>query len=92
MLPESVDPDMLRTIAIGALVALVVLAFLVLRFIQKMVLRVILVGALAGVGLFVWVQREELQECVPKCACTFLGMELKQEAIPGCRPGEDAVS
>ncbi|HYD09522.1 MAG TPA: hypothetical protein VEA78_05415 [Acidimicrobiales bacterium] len=86
MLPESLDPDALKTIAIVVLVVLLVVAFLVMRFIQKMVLRVILLGAIVGVGVGVWVQRENLQDCVPECACEFFGMEVPLEAIPGCEP------
>lgn len=86
MLPESLDPDALRTIAVVVLVALVVIAFLVMRFIQKMVLRVILLGALVGVGVGVWVQRDNLKECVPECACEFFGYEVSPDQIPGCRP------
>lgn len=85
MLPESLDPDALRTIAIVALVVLVVGVFLVLRFIQKMVLRVILLGALVGLGVGVWVQRESLEDCVPECACSFFGYDVPPDQIPGCR-------
>ena len=88
MLPESLDLDTLRTVAIVALVALLIVAFLVMRFIQKMVLRVVLIGALAGIGLFVWAQRQELSECVPQCDCTFFGFEVAPENLPGCRPAE----
>lgn len=88
MLPESLDLETLRTVAIVALVALLVVAFLIMRFIQKMVLRVVLIGALAGLGLFVWAQREELSECVPACDCTFFGFEISPENMRGCRVNE----
>ena len=82
MLPETLDPDTLRTVAVVVLVVLLVVAFLVMRFIQKMVLRVVVLGALAGLGLFVWVQRDELRDCVPECACTFFGYEVQVEGCP----------
>lgn len=81
MLPESLDPSDLRTVALVVVVLAALVALLVVRFIQKMVLRVILVGALAGVGVFAWAQRSELQECVPDCACTFFGFDVQ---VPGC--------
>jgi hypothetical protein len=81
MLPESLDPSDLRTIALIVVVVAAVVALMVMRFIQKMVLRVILIGALAGVGVFAWAQRAELQECVPDCACTFFGFDVQ---VPGC--------
>jgi uncharacterized membrane protein len=82
MLPKSLDPDTLRTVAIVALAALVLLALLVMRFIQKMVLRVLLIGALAGLGVFVYIQRDDLSACVPECACEFFGYEVQ---VPECR-------
>jgi hypothetical protein len=82
MLPKSLDPDALRTIAIGALVVLLLVAFLVMRFIQKMVLRVILIGALVGFGVYVYYQRDTLKDCVPKCACTFFGYTVQVEGCP----------
>lgn len=81
MLPTSLDPEMLRTIALGALGVQVVVAFLVLRFVRKMVMRVILLGALAGLAVFAWYQRAELEDCVPNCSCRFFGYDVQ---TPGC--------
>jgi hypothetical protein len=64
--------------------ASVVLALLVLRFVQRMALKVVLVGALVGAGIYVWSQRTELQDCVPRCACTFAGFDVHVDA-PVCR-------
>ena len=82
MLPKSLGPDDLRTIAVGVLVALAVIAFVVMRFIQKMVLRVILLGGLVGLGVFVYYQRDELKECVPECSCEFFGYTVQVEGCP----------
>jgi hypothetical protein len=81
MLPESLDPSTLRTIALGALVVIAALAFLVVRFVQKMVLRVVLIGALAGLGLYVWSERASLDECRRTCACSIAGFDVQ---VPGC--------
>ena len=83
MLPKSLDPEALRNVAAGALVVQAILAFLVLRFVRKMVVRVVLLGAIAGLALFAWYQREELRECVPDCACSFFGYDVQ---TPGCPP------
>jgi hypothetical protein len=88
MLPESLDPSDLRTIALVVVVVVALVALMVMRFIQKMVLRVILIGALAGIGITAWWQRAELQDCVPECACTFFGMDVPLDSIPGCRATE----
>jgi hypothetical protein len=81
VLPKSLDPDALRTIAVVVLVALAVVALLVLRFVQKMVLRVVLLGVLAGLGLFGWYERVELKDCVPNCTCRVFGYDVP---TPGC--------
>jgi len=81
MLPKSLDPDTLRTIGIGALVVLVFGAFIVLRFVQKMVLRVVLLGLLAGLGVFVWWERDNLRHCVPTCSCSVAGYTVQ---VPDC--------
>lgn len=86
MLPKSLDPDALRTIAIVVLVALLLVAFLVMRFIQKMVLRVVLLGALVGLGVFVYYERDQLKECVPNCSCEFFGYTVQ---VDGCPVGEN---
>jgi hypothetical protein len=87
VLPKSLDPDALRNVALGGLAVLVLVAFLVMRFIQKMVLRVILWGVLAGFGLYLWGQRQELQDCVPRNDCRFMGFDVH---IPGTIPGRPA--
>lgn len=82
MLPESLDPSTLRTVALVAIVVVVVLALLVMRMVQKMVLRVVLVGALAGLGVYAWSQRASLEDCRAECSCTFAGFDVD---VPGCR-------
>ncbi len=91
MLPESLDPETLRNVALGASVGTLVLALLVLRMVQRMVLKVVLIGALVGAGVYVWSQRTQLQDCVPKCACTFVGFDVRVDA-PGCTPEPQAAS
>jgi hypothetical protein len=62
-------------------VVLVVAAFLVLRFVKKMVLRVVLVGIVVGLAVFVWWERAYLKDCVPKCSCSVAGFEVQ---VPDC--------
>ena len=90
VLPKSLDPEALRNIAIAGIAVLALIAFLVMRFIQKMVLRVVLLGALVGLGVFVWGQRQELQDCVPTCACEFFGFEVQLPNVAGCPPVSNA--
>lgn len=82
VLPESLDPDVLRHVALGSLGFFAVVAFLVLRLVQKIVLRIVLLGALAGFGLYVWTERADLDECRRTCTCTFAGFDVQ---VPGCK-------
>ena len=83
-MPESLDPSTLRTIALVAVAVVVVLGFLVMRMVQKMVLKVVFLGALAGIGVYAWSQRAALDDCRTTCACSFAGVELESGSIPGC--------
>ena len=80
-MPESLDPSDLRTIALVGIGVVVVLWLLVLRMVQKMVLKVVFLGALAGVGVYLWSQRSALDDCRATCACTFAGFDVD---VPGC--------
>jgi hypothetical protein len=77
MLPKSFDPDTLRTVALVTIAVLVVVAFLVMRAIQKMVLKVIFLGILAGIGVFVWYERAELADCRPGTTCRVAGFDVQ---------------
>jgi hypothetical protein len=89
VLPDSLDPDALRTIALVAIGLLVVLGLLVVRLFQKVVLRVVLLGLLAGLGVFVWAQRAQLADCGCGATCRVAGVDVQ---VPDCppRPGSPA--
>jgi hypothetical protein len=91
----AVEPDQLKTGAIVAIAVLAVIAFLVMRFIQKLVLKLVIIVALVGAGFFLYAQRDDLDECQrqvrtvtlenatdeERCTCEFVGYEVK---VPGC--------
>lgn len=84
MLPKSIHPDTLRNIGAFALVIIVLLAGIVLWTVQKMVMRVIVLGVLIGVGVFVWYERDSLRDCgPPSCSCKILSWDV---STPGCEP------
>ena len=62
-------------------VVLLVLALLVIRFIQKLVLRLVLVGLLVVVGIGIYVNRAELAECTRTCSCQVAD---RQVDVPFC--------
>ncbi len=88
-LPESIEPDQLKTFAIVLLVVLALGAFLVMRFIQKLILKLLMVVVLVGAGAFVYTQRTDLDDCQKQvrdslgreCICDFAGFEV---TVPGC--------
>jgi len=92
-LPDSVEPDQLKIVALVALVVLGIITLFVLRFVRKMVLRVIFAGVLLAAGIIVYVQRDDLDRCqerlqteavsstAERCTCTFAGFEV---TVPRC--------
>ncbi|MEO6317822.1 MAG: hypothetical protein ABIP36_03475 [Acidimicrobiales bacterium] len=65
------------------LVPLLVLSFLVVRLVQKAMLRLFLLGLIAAVGLFVYVNRDPLQACARTCECQIADREVN---VPICDP------
>lgn len=88
-LPDSIEPDQLKTAAIVAIAAFVVVSFLVMRFIQKLVLKLLMIAVLVGAGVFLYTQRSDLDECQRRlrdsfgreCVCGFAGFDV---TVPGC--------
>lgn len=91
----ALDPDQVKTGALVALAALAVIAFLVMRFIQKLIFRGILVIGLVVAGVGIYSQRDDLDECQRRvrsgeilvddepCRCEFAGFEV---TVPRCTP------
>ena len=70
--------DNVSQIAIGTLVVLTVL---VVRMIQKATLRLVLIGLIALVALFVYANRRPLEACAKTCACEIGGQHI---TVPTC--------
>ena len=89
-LPDSIEPDQLKTAAIVAIGVFAVVSFLVMRFIQKLVLKLIVVAVLVGAGVFLYTQRTDLDDCQRQlrdslgreCVCGFAGFDV---TVPGCQ-------
>ena len=89
MLPRSLDPDALRNVGAFIIIVLVMVAGLVLWIVQKMVMKVIVLGLLIGVGVFVWYERDALKDCgPPNCSCKVLAWDVDRNVIPGCEPAQ----
>jgi low temperature requirement protein LtrA len=86
-LPHWVNPDNARNIALGVGIGTLVLIVLVLRFIQKMVLKVAITVVLALVTFVAWNERADLGDCAKTCECRVLGFDVEVPSSPTCPNG-----
>jgi len=84
MLPEWLDPASLQWVILGSIGFVVYVMFLVARFVQKAITKFLLFVVLAGVGLSLWIQREDLQDCVDTCECAIYGatVDIPDDVLP----------
>jgi len=69
-----------------ATATLLLLIVVVLRFVQKVAMRLALLVAIAVVGLLVYVNRAPLRSCARDCECELAGREV---TVPFCDPDLD---
>ncbi|MGH9084825.1 MAG: hypothetical protein ACRDYW_05180 [Acidimicrobiales bacterium] len=60
---------------------LLVLTILVIRMVQKAMVRAVLLGLIAAVALFVYANRDPLKTCADTCECTIAGQHV---TVPTC--------
>ncbi|MEP6661677.1 MAG: hypothetical protein ABJD24_17320 [Acidimicrobiales bacterium] len=75
--PSWFTDSNLKTLAVGVLIALAALAFVVTRFVRKMALKFALLVICVGLGAAVFVQRANLSDCATTCSCKVFGMKVK---------------
>lgn len=73
----DLDPDALRWLLLGAIALVLVAMFLVVRFVQKVAVKLVLFAVLAALGLSLWVQRVELADCAATCSCSLYGRDVE---------------
>jgi hypothetical protein len=76
-------------ITIIALVALVLVTFLVLRLVKAAVTKVVLLAVIAGVAVLVYVNRAALETCARDCECELADREVN---VPFCDPKLDRTA
>lgn len=76
-LPDSISPDDVRTTALVVAVLAVVLLLLVLRFVQKLMMKLTATVVLGLVVLGAFYYRGELADCAKTCECRVLGIDVK---------------
>jgi len=76
-LPDWANSENLKWITIAVIVAMLVFMFLVVRFVQKLVLKLTLFVVFAGIGGLAWVERADLSTCARTCSCRILWQDVK---------------
>ena len=76
VVPEALDADSLRWIILVVLGVVVIAMYLVIRFVQKVTTRALMLISLAVVGVALFVERENLEDCVDTCSCTLFGEDV----------------
>lgn len=74
---DRIDRDTLEIAIIVLLVVCGIGMVFVLRTVQKMSTRLALLGVLFLVGVGLWLQREQLEDCRDQCACQVFGLDLE---------------
>ena len=85
-LPGWVEPAFLRSVALVAIVASLVLAFVAARIIRRMVVRIVVVVVLVALTAGIWSQRVELADCAAECSCALFGqvVQIPADLNPNC--------
>lgn len=81
MLPQTLDPETLRTGIMVLIAVLLIAAIAGWYLVTKMVSRVIFFGFLIGLGVILWGQRGELKTCQQTCSCKIINWKVQ---VPGC--------
>ena len=80
---ERVKSDQVETAIIALLVVCGIAMVVVLRTVQKVATRLIVLGLLFVVGIGLWVQRENLKDCEGQCTCRLFAQDIDMEEVPG---------
>lgn len=75
-MPNWRDPDTLRWVILVAVAVVLVGIYTALRFVQKLTMKFLLFLVLASLGLSLWIQREDLKDCVDTCSCSLYGVDF----------------
>lgn len=85
----ALNSNQITTIGVGAIVALVVIGFLLSLLITAVVARIVIVVAVVALGAVVWQQRGEIQDRVKKCELdlSFVGIHIDapDDVVAKCR-------
>jgi hypothetical protein len=80
---DRVKSDQVETAIIVLLVVCAVGMVVVLRTVQKVATRMLVLGLLFLVGIGLWVQRENLKDCEGQCTCRLFAQDIDMTEVPG---------
>ena len=85
-MPSWLDVDTLLWLIPVVILGLFGLMFIVFRFVTQLVTKAILLALLAALVVGLWVQREDLGDCVDTCTCRLFGqdVEVPDSSNPNC--------
>ena len=76
VLPEWLDAERLQWVILAVIGGLLYSMYLVTKFVRKVITKFLLFLVIAGLGLSLWIQREDLSECAETCECTLYGEQV----------------
>ncbi len=85
MVPEWLDADRLQWAILAAIAGVLYSMYLVARFVRRALTKFLLFVLLGGLGLSLWLQRADLEQCVQTCSCSLYGEHVD---IPPDRVGD----
>lgn len=87
VIPDWLDAESLQWMIIGTIMSLGTMTVMAMRFVRKLLLRLVLLAVFGGLSLGIWQQRANLQDCVDTCSCRLFGQEVEIPADknPKCR-------
>lgn len=80
---DRLKSDQVETAIIALLVVCGIGMVVVLRTVQKVATRLLVLGVLFIVGIGLWVQREELRDCQGQCTCRLFAQDIDMEEVRG---------
>ena len=84
ILPDNLEKYQVETAIIVLLVVCGVAMVVVLRTVAKASTRVALLGLLFLIGVGLWWQREELEDCQGQCTCRVFAQDVRMpDAVTG---------
>ena len=74
---DWINSENLQWILIVAVLAVLLLLWPVLKFVQQVIAKTVLAVLVVALSIVLWTQRASLTDCAKNCECDFLGIEIE---------------